>query len=92
MICSTIFRPANFLVIAFRGEDLIDYTVPDWDDEGYLTQKLPSQLQRPAVLDGHGLAVHFGFNPQTRNLNSTDLLGRYKNYAHEFICGRKMSR
>ena len=62
--------------------------MPDGDDEQWLTIDLPKNISRPAVLDGTGMAVHFGFNPQGQGLNETDLLLRYQNFADEYICGQ----
>ena len=42
-----------------------------------------------AVMDGHGTAVHFSFKPMrfgTSDLETTDLLDRYRAYAEENIC------
>lgn len=40
-----------------------------------------------AVVDGNALAVHYAFRHQTKGLEMTDLLARYKSYADEMVCG-----
>lgn len=83
----------NFL--AFRGDDIKAHPVSG-SDEHYLTVTLPLRLRRPVVIEGQGLAVHFGFHRQVyghggvkgRALNDTDLILRYKKYAEEFVCNR----
>ncbi len=81
----------NFFAI--RGKDIIDaFPFPIPDDEKYLTEKRPRELGRHVIVEGTGLAVHFSFSPQRRvhddrSLEWTDLLGRYRGFAEENICG-----
>ncbi|USW54834.1 hypothetical protein Slin15195_G081530 [Septoria linicola] len=80
---------------AFNSNDILKDPITG-SDEAFLTVKLPLKLQRPVVLEGSGIAVHFGFQRQVGGhgnikgsaLNDTDLIHRYGMYAEEFICGK----
>ena len=52
-----------------------------------------SQLLADVVIDGHGVAVHWGYRSMSARkdsvgLEATDVLDRYRLYAEENVCGR----
>jgi len=55
------------------------------DDEEWLTVALPKRIGKSVAVDSHALATHFSFGPQA-NVQTTDLLGRYLDYAQENAC------
>ncbi|KAI4226058.1 MAG: hypothetical protein L6R36_003462 [Xanthoria steineri] len=70
-------------LIAVWGDDVVDnFPVPS-DDEGYFTVDLPAKVGRAAVVDFNAVAVHFAFRHQTKGMERTDLLARYKSLADE---------
>ncbi|EEQ91386.1 hypothetical protein, variant 2 [Blastomyces dermatitidis ER-3] len=77
----------NCLVIL--GDDILDTDVEHWPDnrgdEDMIVLDLPKKLQRHVLIEGRALAAHFNFMHQG-GVPSTDLLSRYNEYAHEYIC------
>ena len=86
------YRRLAINLFAIRGRDVLDaFPFPTFDDEEYLTNHRPRELGRRVIVDGTGLAVHFGFNWQrsphgNRALTWTDLFERYQGYAAELGC------
>jgi hypothetical protein len=79
--------------ILVTGEDILRVMPIENDDEGYLTMKATKALGRHAVMEGTGLAVHFGFGTQVmahdwHGLHDTDALDRYRAFAEERVCGK----
>lgn len=54
-------------------------------DEEWLTVSLPKKIGKSVAVDTHALAVHFSFGGQG-DVATTDLLGRYLDYAQENAC------
>ncbi|MCJ1256202.1 hypothetical protein MMC24_004022 [Lignoscripta atroalba] len=85
------FKNERFSInfFAVMGDDIVAMKPLPPDDEAYLTIEYPKKTGRHAVMDGHGVAVHFSFRPMrygTYDLETTDLLDRYRAYAEENIC------
>ena len=58
-------------------------------DEEFFTVNLPKRLARSVIVDSEALAVHFTFGNQG-NVEQTDLFSRYRAYAIEKACLRKL--
>ena len=81
----------NFILIT--GEDVLKAMPIEDDDEGYLTTKATRAMKRHAVMEGTGLAIHFGFGAQViahdwHGIHDTDALDRYRAFADERVCGK----
>ena len=81
----------NFICI--MGDDIRSALPMPEGDEVYLTQNVTRLQQRHAVMDGTGLAVHFGFGIQMNannwhGIHDTDALDRYRAFADEKVCGK----
>ncbi|KAJ9644215.1 uncharacterized protein PV06_05197 [Exophiala oligosperma] len=75
----------NFIAIN-STEILTHLPIPDdVVDEEWLTVTLPRQIGKSVAVDTQALGVHFSFFFQGQ-LTSTDLLGRYLDYAKENVC------
>ncbi|KAK5409495.1 hypothetical protein LTR06_007068 [Exophiala xenobiotica] len=75
----------NFIAIN-STEILSHLPIPeDVVDEEWLTATLPKSIGKSVAVDTHALGVHFSFFFQGE-LTSTDLLGRYLDYAEENVC------
>ncbi|KIW13731.1 hypothetical protein PV08_08922 [Exophiala spinifera] len=75
----------NFIAVN-STEILSHLPIPDdVVDEEWLTVTLPRQIGKSVAVDTHALGVHFSFFFQG-DLTSTDLLGRYLDYAQENVC------
>lgn len=74
--------------VAVWADDVLDNLPMDAVDEEWLTVNLPRKLGKSVAVEMNGLAVHFSFGGQWQGVAKTDLLGRYKNYADEMVCGR----
>jgi hypothetical protein len=73
--------------IAINSTEILSYLpVPaDLVDEEWLTVTLPQAIGKSVAVDTQALGVHFGFFFQGE-ISSTDLLGRYLDYAEENVC------
>lgn len=76
----------NFMTIL--ADDVLDNLPMDTVDEEWLTINLPRKLGKNVAVEMNGLAAHFTFGDQVAGVSKTDLLGRYKSYADELVCGR----
>jgi hypothetical protein len=81
----------NFILIT--GEDVLKAMPIEDDDEGYLTTVATRAMGHHAVMEGTGLAIHFGFGAQVaahnfHGIHDTDALDRYRAFAEERVCGR----
>jgi len=75
----------NFIAIN-STEILSHLPIPeDVVDEEWLTVTLPRSIGKSVAVDTHALGVHFSFFFQGE-LTSTDLLGRYLDYAEDNVC------
>lgn len=75
----------NFIAIN-STEILSHLPIPaDVVDEEWLTVTLPRSIGKSVVVDTQALAVHLSFFFQGE-VTSTDLLGRYLDYAEENVC------
>ena len=80
-------------MIAIMGDDLRSVMPLPSGDEVFLTQTVPRTLRRHAVMEGAGIAVHFGYGIQVNAYNKhgihdTDALDRYRAFADEKVCGK----
>jgi hypothetical protein len=81
-------RRLSINFIAVWSDDILDnLPMTDKDDEEWLTMRLPKALRRHVTINTGALAVHFSFKFQ-RNLDTTDLLARYRHYARSEGCVR----
>jgi hypothetical protein len=81
----------NFICV--MGDDIRSAMPMPEGDEVYLTQNVTRMQRRHAVMEGSGLAVHFGFGIQVNSNNwhgihDTDALDRYRAFADEKVCGK----
>lgn len=73
----------NFITI--WADDVLENLPMDTVDEEWLTVNLPKKLRREVTVNTQALAVHFSFGTQVQ-LEQTDLLARYWDFALENIC------
>ena len=81
----------NFICV--MGDDIQSVMPMPEGDEVYLTQNVTRMQRRHAVMEGSGLAVHFGFGIQVNannwhGIHDTDALDRYRAFADEKVCGK----
>jgi hypothetical protein len=62
--------------LAFFGKDIKNLQVTA-DEENYIACVAPSILQKPSMIYGGALLVHFSFHTQRDYLDTTDVLQRY---------------
>jgi hypothetical protein len=75
----------NFIAIN-SSEILAHLPIPaDIVDEEWLTVTLPESIGKSVAVDTQALGVHYGFFFQGE-ITSTDVLGRYLDYAEENVC------
>lgn len=72
-------------LIAINSTEILSHLPMDTVDEQWLTVSLPKKIGKSVAVDTHALAVHFSFGGQG-NVATTDLLGRYLDYAQESAC------
>jgi hypothetical protein len=85
----TIDQRLSINFIAIWADDVLDNLPMDTVDEEWLTLNLPKKLQRQVAVNTGALAAHFTFGTQG-NVEKTDLLARYHDYALERKCARKI--
>lgn len=73
----------NFITI--NSTEILSHLPMDTVDEEWLTVALPKRIGKSVAVDTHALAVHFSFGGQG-GVATTDLLGRYLDYAQEKAC------
>lgn len=79
-------------LFAISGEDVEAMGPMPAADEQFITMDYPRKTGRAFVIDGHGLAVHFGYASMAKKSESdlrvegTDVLQRYGLYARENVC------
>lgn len=71
--------------IAINATEILSHLPMDTVDEEWLTVSLPKKIGKSVAVDSHALAVHFSFGGQG-DVRTTDLLGRYLDYALENAC------
>jgi len=82
------YEHANINFMAVWADDILDnlpFDVQE-DDEAHFSIHLPRKLGRQTLVQGRALASHFSFGTQ-REMADTDLLGRYRAFANEMVCG-----
>lgn len=72
-------------MIAINSTEILSYLPMDTVDEQWLTVSLPKKIGKSVAVDTHAIAVHFSFGTQG-GVATTDLLGRYLDYAQENAC------
>lgn len=72
-------------MIAINSTEILGHLPMDTVDEQWLTVSLPKKIGKSVAVDTHALAVHFSFGTQG-GVATTDLLGRYLDYARENAC------
>jgi hypothetical protein len=75
------FEKVSIHLICWFGEDL---ALPgeNWDEE-WLASDMPRSLNRPCIIHGPSVAVHFAFAWQREQVESTGLLSEYRDLARE---------
>ncbi|KAK5082309.1 hypothetical protein LTR05_007455 [Lithohypha guttulata] len=81
----TDYRRLSINCVAINSTEILSYLPMDTVDEEWLTVVLPKKIGKSVAVDSHALAVHFSFGGQG-NVQATDLLGRYLDYAQENAC------
>lgn len=81
----TDYQRLSINMIAVNSTEILSHLPMDTVDEQWLTVELPKRLGRSVAVDTHGLAAHFTFGAQGK-VGTTDLLGRYLDYALENVC------
>lgn len=72
-------------MIVINSTEILQNLPMDTVDEQWLTVSLPKTIGKSVAVDTHALAVHFSFGGQG-DVATTDLLGRYLDYAREKAC------
>ncbi|OCT51214.1 hypothetical protein CLCR_08554 [Cladophialophora carrionii] len=85
----TVDKRLSINFITVWADDVLDNVPMDTVDEEWLTVNLPKKLQRQVAVNTDALAVHFTFGTQG-NVDTTDLLARYRDYALEERCARRI--
>lgn len=81
----TDYERLSINLIAVNSTEILENLPMDTVDEQWLTVALPKKIGKSVAVDTHALAVHFSFGDQG-NVATTDLLGRYLDYAKENAC------
>lgn len=81
----TDYRRLSINMIAINSTEILSHLPMDTVDEEWLTVALPKKIGKSVAVDTHALACHFSFGGQG-NVQTTDLLGRYLDYAQENAC------
>jgi len=66
--------------LCWFGNDLIDVEV-DPDEENFIACELPKRLNKPNIINGNVLAVHFAFHTQREHIETTNTLEKYVKLA-----------
>jgi hypothetical protein len=74
----------NLNFLAIWGSSVASMKVSP-DDEEDMTVRIPKALKKPCLIDTHAVVAHFSFG-RTPELETTDLLDRYRLYANEMVC------
>ncbi|KPI44199.1 uncharacterized protein AB675_6275 [Cyphellophora attinorum] len=85
----TDYQRLSINFICVYADDVLDNLPMDTVDEEWLTVNLPKKLGKSVAVETDALAAHFTFGTQGK-MQDTDLLGRYKDYAMENACRRKV--
>ncbi|KIW66734.1 hypothetical protein PV04_06034 [Phialophora macrospora] len=85
----TVDKRLSINFIAIWADDVLNNLPMDTVDEEWLTVNLPKKLQRQIAVNTDALAVHFTFGTQG-NVEKTDLLARYHDYALNEKCARRI--
>jgi len=85
----TDYRRLSINFITLWADDVLDNLPMDTVDEEWLTINLPKKLGRSVAVETDALAVHFTFGGQGK-VEKTDLLPRYRDYAFENACARRV--
>lgn len=76
-------------MMVVAADDVLENLPMDTVDEEWLTVRLPERLGRSVAVEMNAMASHLSFGGQVEGVVAgTDLLGRYKSYADELVCGR----
>lgn len=81
----TDYQRLSINMIAINSTEILAHLPMDTVDEEWLTVVLPKKIGKSVAVDTHALAVHFSFGGQG-HVQTTDLLGRYLDYAQENAC------
>jgi len=81
----TDYQRLSINFIAINATEILSHLPMDTVDEEWLTVSLPKKIGKSVAVDTHALAVHFSFGGQG-DVQTTDLLGRYLDYALENAC------
>ena len=81
----TDYMRLSINLIAVNSTEIMSHLPMDTVDEEWLTVRLPKKIGKSVAVDTHALATHFSFGTQG-NVATTDLLGRYLDYALENAC------
>ena len=81
----TEFEPFSISCFAFFGTDL--QGINDSDEEMYISSRQPQALNRPNVIAGHAIFVHFAYHTQRPHMDTKpEYYEYYKNLA-DITCG-----
>lgn len=81
----TDYKRLSINFIAINSSEILSHLPMNTVDEEWLTVALPKKIGKSVAVDTHALAVHFSFGGQG-SVQTTDLLGRYLDYALENAC------
>lgn len=85
----TDYKRLSINFICVFANDVLDNLPMDTVDEEWLTVNLPKKLEKSVAVETDALAVHFTFGDQG-SMQDTDLLLRYRDYAMQNACRRKV--
>lgn len=85
----TDYKRLSINFICVYADDVLDNLPMDTVDEEWLTINLPKKLGKSVAVETDALAAHFTFGTQG-SVQDTDLLGRYRDYAEQNACRRKV--
>ena len=81
----TDYQRLSINFIAINATEILSHLPMNTVDEEWLTVALPKKIGKSVAVDSHALAVHFSFGGQG-SVQTSDLLGRYLDYALENAC------
>lgn len=80
------FERVSINVCSWKGSDFKDFNgILEGNDEYLLTEIKPKEVNRPNLMIGETLFVHFSFYSQRDHLDNTDLLEKYKTLSEKVI-------
>ncbi|ETN46042.1 uncharacterized protein HMPREF1541_00225 [Cyphellophora europaea CBS 101466] len=85
----TDYKRLSINFICVYSNEVLDNLPMDTVDEEWLTVNLPKKLGKSVAVETDALAVHFTFGGQGV-VQETDLLLRYRDYAMQNACRRKV--